>query len=236
VLVLALDTSTRRGSVALARDGVVLVERVGDASATHGQRLPADLLPALDAARLRLADIDLYGVAAGPGSFTGLRVGVATVQGLAFAHGRRVVPVSSLEAVAHAARESAGGDGLVAAWMDAHRHEVFAALYRRQGDALDAVSGSTVGSPASVLTQWGQWRHEAVWFAGDGALIWRPAIEEFWSGGSHFLEAEPALAGIVARLACERAAQSIAPHAVRPIYVRRPDAELARERRRLRER
>ena len=88
MLVLALDTTTSSGSCALARDGRVVREQVNDAPNAHAERLPGDLMSLLDGANLRLADIDVFAVATGPGSFTGLRIGIATMQGLAFAEGK----------------------------------------------------------------------------------------------------------------------------------------------------
>ena len=85
MLVLALDTTTRAGSVAVVDDDALLSEIVGDPSRTHGERLPRDLMRALEAASVPLESIDLLAVAAGPGSFTGLRVGIAAMQGLAMA-------------------------------------------------------------------------------------------------------------------------------------------------------
>src|ERR687888_2823822 len=83
--ILALDTSTAAGSAGLAEDGRVIIARAGDGSRTHGERLPLELMTLLDDARLSLADIDRFAVAIGPGSFTGLRVGIATIQGLTLA-------------------------------------------------------------------------------------------------------------------------------------------------------
>src|SRR5437868_11862593 len=80
VLILSLDTSSPGGSAALVRDGDVLLEREGDAARTHGERLPRELMGLLDEARVRLDAIDLFAVAIGPGSFTGLRIGIATIQ------------------------------------------------------------------------------------------------------------------------------------------------------------
>ncbi len=90
MLVLALDTTTRGGSLALVSDGGVLEVFAGDATRTHATRLPGDILDCLARHQVGLGDIDLYGVAVGPGSFTGLRIGIATIQGLAFASGRPV--------------------------------------------------------------------------------------------------------------------------------------------------
>src|SRR5215467_10669713 len=99
MLVLSLDTSSAAGSAAVVRDDCVLIERAGDGSRTHGERLPRELMAVLDAAHVDLLAIDRFAVSIGPGSFTGLRVGIATIQGLAFAQRKRVVPVSSFEAL-----------------------------------------------------------------------------------------------------------------------------------------
>ncbi|MCU1385787.1 MAG: universal bacterial protein YeaZ, partial [Acidobacteria bacterium] len=100
--VLALDTTTRAGSAALVADDRVVDERSGDGTRTHALRLPAELLTLAEAAGWPLPTIDLYAVASGPGSFTGLRIGIATVQGLALVHRRRIVAVPALDALAHA--------------------------------------------------------------------------------------------------------------------------------------
>src|SRR6266567_3825378 len=100
--VIALDTTTRAGSVALVEDDRVIDERAGDGSRTHAERLPAEIIALTDAHGVGWKDVDLYAVASGPGSFTGLRIGIATIQGLAFVYGRRVVGVPALEALAHA--------------------------------------------------------------------------------------------------------------------------------------
>src|SRR5215470_18371308 len=124
--VMALDSTSRAGSVALVEDGGVVEERAGDASRTHGERLPGELA----ALGVAWSSVDVFAVCAGPGSFTGLRIGIATVQGLALVNRRPVVGVSALEAVAQlASRDLAEGD-TIAAWIDAQRGEVFAALYR----------------------------------------------------------------------------------------------------------
>src|SRR5262244_4567549 len=114
--VLALDSTTRTGSVALVEDDRVVEERRGDAARTHAERLPMELVALADAHRVALADVDLYAVASGPGSFTGLRIGIATVQGLAFVHGRRIFSVSALEGLAHASSGALTPGTVIAAW------------------------------------------------------------------------------------------------------------------------
>jgi tRNA threonylcarbamoyladenosine biosynthesis protein TsaB len=226
MLILSLDTSTRTGSAAIVRDGTVIQEIAGNGTATHGERLPADLMTLLDAAAVGLHEVDLFAVAAGPGSFTGLRVGIATIQGLAVAEGRLVVPISTLEALAR----SAARDGRpVAAWMDAQRGEVFASLYAPDGRSV--LIEPTSAPPEATLTAW---RSAAdlggAIFAGDGALRYRDRIAAVLPDAA--VEAPSGLAGVIGRIASAEPERAVRPHAVVPVYIRRSDAELARDRRR----
>ena len=225
MLVLALDTTTRAGSIAVVRDALVLHEVAGDAAGTHAERLPGELYRALDAAGAALADVDLFAVIAGPGSFTGLRVGIATVQGLAMALGRPVVPVSALDALALAARD---GVHPAAAWMDAQRGQVFAVLHDAGGTALSEATSLT---PDETLEAWHALADlRRARFAGDGAVRYADALRGRLGADVTILP-PPNLATIAARLAAATPARAVAPHAVVPIYVRRTDAEIARDRR-----
>src|SRR5438445_13751240 len=96
--VLALDTTSAAGSVALVDDARVIAERRGDPSRTHAERLPAEIIELLDAHGMAISAIDLFAVASGPGSFTGLRIGLATMQALAFVRRRRLVGGPALDA------------------------------------------------------------------------------------------------------------------------------------------
>ena len=131
----------------------MLYERSGDANLTHGQRLPGDLMQACAAAGVSIEDVELFAVAAGPGSFTGLRIGIATMQGLAMARGRPIVPVSTLEAIAVAAPE---GPVKVAAWMDAQRGEVFAQVFEREAGQARPLTDAISAAPAVVLAAAGR--------------------------------------------------------------------------------
>jgi tRNA threonylcarbamoyladenosine biosynthesis protein TsaB len=219
MLVLALDTTTRSGSCAVVRDGVVIREQRSDADRPHATRLPADLMMLLAQCDLHLRDIDAFAVATGPGSFTGLRIGIATMQGLAFASGQPLLGVSTLDALAVMA-----GGGQVATWVDAWRGEVYAAVYK----AGVATAEPVVAHPAVLLRE----LSGPTTFIGDGAESYRALIAE--DGAGHFRVHEsphPALAGTIGRLAGTRAHAGDLPDpdAIRPIYVRRPDVEVIRE-------
>lgn len=242
MLTLAVDTTTNRGGFALARDGRVIEEAPGDPALTHGARLPGALRALLGRRRMTTADVDRYAVALGPGSFTGLRVGIAAVQGLALAHGRPVVGVPVLDVLVEvAARRAEDGPlpDLVVPWVDAKRGEVFSALHERDpapAGGWRVVEAPVSGPPAAVLDGWAdRLRGRAAWVVGDGVAGSRPLLEARLAAGSRHFHETPLLAGVMAGMAVrapwrDRAG---APHALRPVYVRRPDAELARERRRL---
>ena len=227
MIILALDTTTRDGSIAVLHDATIRVERVGDASLTHGQRLPSELAAALREANVRIEDVDLLAVCAEPGSFTGLRVGIATIQGIAMGHRKHIVPVSALEALARAA---VNPDRPIGAWMDAQRKEVFATLYA--ADARDELIPAVSASPEVVLKAWSD-RVDLtrVVFVGDGATHHEQTLGRE-IGGDVSILTPPPLAGLIGQIAAENPGRAVLPHAIVPQYVRRPDAELARDRRR----
>ena len=204
----------------------MLAELSGDPALPHGQRLPADLMRALELAGVDRSDVELFAVAVGPGSYTGMRVGIATVQGLAMATGTRVVPVSTLDALARAGTNAAR---VIGAWMDAQRGEVYAALYAPDGG--DVLMPPVAARPADLVEAWAQaiGTRDAV-FIGDGAVRYREAIEPVL-GARASVMAPPPLAGLVGQIAAAHPARAVLPHAVIPMYVRKPDVELARDRR-----
>lgn len=226
--VLALDSTTRAGSVAVVDDDRIVVERSGDAARTHAERLPGEIL----SLGIPLSSIDLFAVASGPGSFTGLRIGIATVQGLAFARHARVVPISALEALAQIGGCHLPPGTIVGAWMDAHRHEVYNALYR-VADGVDSrnhilveIDAPAVGDPTETLVRWTSSGQAPAWIIGDGAVLYADRID-----GRARVASPPPLAGAIGTMAIDRARRggSIDPAGIQPLYIRRPDAELARD-------
>ena len=218
MLVLALDTTTRGGSCALLDDDVVVREQGGDPVRSHAERLPGDLIALLEGTGRSPDDVDVYAVAIGPGSFTGLRVGIATMQGLAFATGKPLIGASALDALAQIARAPR-----VATWVDAWRGEVYAALYE---DGREVESPS-VERPQTVLARLDD---RPTLFIGDGAASYADAIRRVLPSATIAEPALPLLASMIARLAGDEASAGHrpSPHAIRALYVRRPDAEVAR--------
>lgn len=237
VLILALDTTTKAGSAAVVRNDTVLAVAPGDASRTHGERLPGELAAVLDAAGVAASSLDLLVVASGPGAFTGLRIGLASIQGLAMSLDKPVIGVSALEALAWTLLgERPGGAERVAAWMDAQRGEVYAALYEtadvHAAPPMRVIQEPLVGAPEAVARAMLAQGTGPVRFIGDGARRFQDVIER--ARPDWRVEPDvPLLAPTLAWLGARRAERGEAgpPHALQPIYVRRPDAELERERR-----
>jgi tRNA threonylcarbamoyladenosine biosynthesis protein TsaB len=223
MVILALDTTTRQGSCAVLSGTTVLREHASDPAQTHAVHLPGDLMRLLDDAGVSLDTIDAFAVATGPGSFTGLRVGIATMQGLAFAKAKPLYGVSALDALATvAAREAPAGR--ITTWIDAWRGEVYAATYE-EGTALDepVVARPELLLPAAV---------PGTLFIGDGAATHAGAIRQALGDGARLASrVDPPIAGAIARLAAAIAAtgERPGPDAIRPLYVRRSDAERARD-------
>jgi tRNA threonylcarbamoyladenosine biosynthesis protein TsaB len=149
MLVLGIDTSTLTASVALARDGVVVAANDVETRA-HGDVLLTAIDALVRAAGLAPADLGAVAVGAGPGSFTGLRIGMATAKGIAFAAGVPLYVVSSLAALAQDAGASAEGDPLLVPVLDARRGEVYAGFYRRDGAAVREIAREQVLAPGAL--------------------------------------------------------------------------------------
>lgn len=238
VRILALETATRRGSWALAEDGEVVAAAEGADAHSHAERLPQALIDLLAGRGLSIADVDGFAVATGPGSFTGLRIGIATVQGFAMATGKRVIPVPTLDAIAEGASLEPGANGLeyIAVWLDGQRREIFAALYamRVREEGSDArVPGLLMppqsAKPSFIAAEIGDLVGDArAGFAGDGAHRYRAEFEALALREARLFPLRP-IAPDLARVAWRRRESAVLPHAVAPVYVRRPDAELARE-------
>ena len=151
MLILAIDTSTRTGSVALLRDDVVIDSVSGYEETPHSTRLFRDLEMLQKRAQFRMDQIDVFAVAAGPGSFTGLRVGLTAVKAWAEIHDKPIAAISGLEAIA-AQSKTLNGDAVaaaipIAAFLDARRGQLFGSLYRvREGNprSLELISDESI--------------------------------------------------------------------------------------------
>jgi tRNA threonylcarbamoyladenosine biosynthesis protein TsaB len=198
-MILAIDATSEPGSLALVNDAQVIEEVILTSPDGHAHVLFTEIESLLTRHNLTLHKIDAFASASGPGSFTGVRVGLTAAKGLAEATGRKVIAVSSLQALA-----SFGTSTLRAVVIDARRGEIYAAVYDA---ALNPVREEVVMN------------HEA-WLAtlpGDIEII-----------DARFLQSPPPLAGAIGKIAAARFAAGLAddPATIDANYVRRSDAEL----------
>jgi len=210
--------------VGVARDGVVLAEGSRVESRSHTASLPALVDAVLGDAGVTIADVEAVAVSIGPGSFTGLRIGLALAKGIAFAGGLPLVGVPTLEALAHVA-DAAPGETICAA-LDARKREVYAALFAATPDGPRRVSTDVALAPETLAAR----LTPPCVLVGDAGEVYgdvlgvRATLRPF---ATHHPRG-----GVIARLGAERiaAGEGGNPGPLEPTYVRAPDAELPRPR------
>jgi tRNA threonylcarbamoyladenosine biosynthesis protein TsaB len=243
-LILSLETATRDGSLALMRGSVLLDSIKGVADESHSVNLLQQIESLLERNQVSLCEVDVFATATGPGSFTGLRIGLATIKGFAHSLGRTAIGIPTLSAVAH----SAGNSERTFALLQAGRGEVFSQMFSvdEGGDVAELSEAEHL--PPNMVLQ----RTDAVTplhWAGPGAQMYSDAIEErsrelgisFQKRSSRtsspendvigwtVIDDDPVLAEHVALLAMRQAEQiDTARYAedLHAIYVRPSDAEL----------
>lgn len=227
MLTLAVDTSHMKGSTAVIRGAELLGEVVFDASDTHS----ATLMPAVDAclrtAKSALNRIDRFAVVSGPGSFTGLRIGLATVKALAAVRRRPVVPVTSLEVLASALPFA---EHPVLVLIDARRGEVYAGLFTTRDGAPVELMGPFSDEPARTVERAAEVSNGGPFvLCGTGAERYRDVLSPIVSEGSRFAGPRWSIpsASLLAVLSCTKSPVSY-EHlpALEPLYIRPPDARL----------
>lgn len=223
-LILSIETATLSGSVAIARGEQVLGVISGDPQISHSNTLLRDVDKLLTQTQITLPEIDLFAVATGPGSFTGLRIGIATIKALAATLEKPIAAIPTLAAVALSGDESAESVAL----LPAGRGELFAQLFSVMGpDVVEALDEAAHIPPARLFERYGDL--ETVTWCGEGAIVNRELIESKGNGRDWKIASQTnELATHVARLALSRFQRNEFdnPFAVRAIYVRPADAQL----------
>lgn len=227
--ILALDSAETTAAVAIT-DGKTLL---GQMSVSAGQNHSKILLPMIEAlmtdCSLTYDDIDLFACSVGPGSFTGVRIGVATVKGLAFGRGKPCLGVSAIEALAY---NLIGFDGILCPSMDARRSQLYNALFRSQNGKIERLTPDRAVSVAALAEELTAYQ-EPIYFCGGGDALIRTACD-----GNLFVKDTPELLrrqnGYAVALAALAAVENGAPldtltdAALAPVYLRPSQAERMR--------
>ncbi|HZD42188.1 MAG TPA: tRNA (adenosine(37)-N6)-threonylcarbamoyltransferase complex dimerization subunit type 1 TsaB [Terriglobales bacterium] len=233
--ILAVDTATSTASVALIEDGTLVAQHPSDrqgppAGSSRKGNHSEIILPLIESslreAQFDICDISLFAISIGPGSFTGLRIGLSTLKGLAYGGGAPVVGVSTL--LANAARVT-NYNGLICSILNARKSEVYTAVFRKDGDRLFRMTEDSAGSAAAMGKMMAALDGvNPCLFVGDGAIVYRDLIREFFgsraklSAGNEY----PSVAFAVARLSMGRSAEGSAIGELVPKYLRAPECEM----------
>jgi tRNA threonylcarbamoyladenosine biosynthesis protein TsaB len=222
--VLALDSSTRSCSVAVAIDGRAASEVSTVSNRTHSLHLMGMVRDALELAEVGLKEIDGFAVTIGPGSFTGLRIGISTAKGLAFAAGKPCVGVSSLEALASACLP---WPERICVLMDARKGEVYTAVYQESDGRLERIGDERVLAPEAILRTIAS----PHLFVGEAVPLYEKQIRAVAGQNARWAPRDRRFpkASTVAWLALDRLAGATADgvELLAPRYIRQSDAELS---------
>lgn len=221
--ILAVDTSTRSCSVAIVSGSDLLAEITSGNGQTHSRHLMAMIDSALHLAGLDLSAVDGLAFTRGPGSFTGLRIGISTILGLAAATGKPVAGISGLDALA---LQAAAPDIAVCPLIDGRRNEVYFACYRWIGGEMVRESAEQVLPPEKAVAA----LTGPVLFIGNGALLFGSMIRERMGDAARFSpDCQHTLrASTVAWISRRRfeAGDVDDIYNIQPMYIRRPDAKI----------
>ena len=219
---LCVDSSSSAGSIVLSEDSIILGEVNLDSARTHTARLLVGIQYLLTHAELNLSDIDVFGVTHGPGSFTGLRIGLTTIKGLAETFSKPTVAVTTFEAWSEKCPE---WQGILVPLIDARRGEVYASVFERTGTGLQQRGRGFVDSPGTILSNLDE---EEVLFLGDGALKYHDAIYSQNHPKWKIIETDRFLGRSLTKIVSSRANQRlwIPAMALQAYYVRQSDAEI----------
>lgn len=227
--ILAIDSSGKTAGVCITAGEEILYSRTLDEGLTHSQTLCLLVEEALKAAGLKPGEVDLCAASAGPGSFTGLRIGLSVIKGLCLPYGTRVAAVSTLAAVAESVRPVLGGrECLLATALDARRDEVYFAAFHWNGRTLTRVMDDMAGPAIHMATKLDENSSLPLLLAGDGAEICDSVFNSFAIRRRYDqkLDIARGVAVEAARLAREGA--TVPAELARPIYLRLSQAERQR--------
>lgn len=227
--VLALDCSAKSVSAAIAENGKLIAEGFLNIKLTHSETLMPIIEQILSNARLTLSDIDAFAVTAGPGSFTGIRIGISAVKGMAFADGKSVFAFSTLEAMALSLENSSLFSGVLCGLMDARRNQFYNALFKLENGKITRLTEDRMVEAEQLKNELKEFNTPVI-LMGDGAELFYSLSE---NDKAFSLAPEANLvqraAGIAIKASYDETLTPANPDALQAIYLRKSQAERERE-------
>jgi len=222
-LVLSVDTTTPSGSVALLKGPTLLAEINQDSPATFSERLLPAIRFLLESNELSIQNVGGFAVAVGPGSFTGIRIGLSTVKSFAYSSGRPIAPVSTLVALARKIQHRK--NRLICPLLDAKKNEVYAALYELKTRGLQELIPQGAYSPDALFSRLPA--HRVIHFIGSGVGVHRSVLFQFFQDKARFPHRAPFIAFEVGLIGYEmlRKNQGKSMNEIEPLYLRKSQAE-----------
>ena len=229
MIVLSIDSSSKVATVAILKDDVLLGEYILNDKREHSVILMPLIENLLKECNLSIDDIDGYVVSKGPGSFTGLRIGMATIKGMSFGNNKPYISISSLDALAY---NLISFNGIICPIMDALRENVYTALYKNNNDSLEKIMDYTaldIDELVNLLKD----KNEEVIFVGDGLYKHKKYICDNFPK-AHFA---PVHLNIIRASSLGELGLNLLKHGIcddsnsAPIYLKKPQAERELERR-----
>ncbi len=222
--VLAIDTTSNVATAAVVEDELLLGERILNFKKTHSQKIMPMISELLEELELKASDIDIFAVANGPGSFTGLRIGVATIKALAHAVNKPVVGVSTLAAMAY---NLPFCEHIIVPMMDARRNQVYTASYIWDEDGFKELTPDEAISIEECVSSCGEFLETV--FVGDGVTVHKDYIKQRLGDRAYFAPASASMqrASSVAMIAMEKAknGKTMKYNELVPFYLRKSQAE-----------
>jgi tRNA threonylcarbamoyladenosine biosynthesis protein TsaB len=220
---LAIETSTMVGGVAIMEDDTLIAESRINVKVTHSERIMGAIDHILIQSGMKIDDVDVFAIAIGPGSFTGLRVGLSTVKGLVYATGKRLVSVPTLEAFAWNMPFS---KYQVCPLLDARKKEVYAGIFRWDGNGFARVMNEQTIKIDKLLSL----INEPTIFLGEGSIIYKDSIKAWLNDSAIFgnpqdMVPSPANVAYIGMIKAKKG-EFEDPIKLVPLYIRKSEAEI----------
>ena len=226
MIILALDSTAQTGAVALCRDEKLIASFTLNTGNTHSETLLPSVEAVLKLGDMTVDDVDLFAISKGPGSFTGVRIGAATVKGMAFGKDKPCIGVSTLEALAYNLRAFSG---IACPVMNARRSQVYNALFRVENGKIERLCPDRAIALTELAEELAAYGDTPIYLSGDGHDMTREALTSCNLGNTpEEMIYQSGYSVAMCALAAYEAGERTTDAELVPTYLRLPQAERER--------